>query len=125
MVSVKVEGNYTKTEKFLRKIENLLLLGKLDEYGKMGVEALSANTPRDTGKTAESWGYEFHFSKDSFTINWTNSNISEYIPVALLIQYGHGTKSGHYVQGRDYINPAMQPVFDKIEASLWKEVTGR
>lgn len=125
MVSVKVEGNYTKTEKFLRKIENLLLLGKLDEYGRMGVEALSANTPRDTGLTAESWDYEFHYSSDSFSIIWTNSNISKYIPVALLIQYGHGTKDGGYVQGIDYINPAMKPVFDKIEASLWKEVTGR
>lgn len=125
MVSVSVNGNYTKTDNFLRKLENLLYLGKLDEYGRMGVEALRNNTPRDSGVTAESWGYEFHYSKDSFTITWTNDNISEYIPVVLLIQYGHGTKDGGYVQGRDFINPAMQPIFDDIAAKMWKEVTGK
>ena len=95
----------------------------LDEYAKIGVNALQAATPVRSGQTAGSWSYEIHWSKGQFTINWTNSNLSEPgIPVAVLIQYGHVTKNGGFVMGRDYINPAIRPVFDKILNDAWKEV---
>ncbi len=89
----------------------------------MGVDALSAATPVDTGLTASSWGYEIHSSGATSSIVWTNSNVNDGIPIAILIQYGHGTRSGAYVQGRDFINPAMRSVFDNIANAVWKEVT--
>lgn len=93
-----------------------------DKYGKEGVAALSAATPVDTGKTAASWDYEVIYSKGDVSIVWTNSNIYRGIPIALIIQMGHATKSGTYVQGRDYINPAIRPIFDRMADELWKEV---
>lgn len=95
---------------------------KLDEYGKMGVEALARATPVDTGKTSASWNYEIHSSKGVHTLTFTNSNLSNYIPVVILIQYGHATKNGGFVQGRDFINPAIEPVFKKMSDDLWGEV---
>lgn len=98
--------------------------GRLDKYGKMGVEALKAATPVDTGKTADSWSYEIVRTKNSVKIVWSNSNTTvDGIPIVVLLQYGHATGYGTYVQGRDFINPAIQPVFDKIAAKVWKEVT--
>ena len=98
-------------------------LSALEKYGEEGVKALMAATPRDTGATANSWSYRIVKNKDSATITWTNSNTTESgIPIAVLIQYGHATGTGGYVQGRDFINPAMRPVFDKIAEDAWMEV---
>ena len=95
----------------------------LNKYGKMGVSALAAATPVDTGKTADSWIYEIETSKDSYTITWSNTNVNNHVNIALILQYGHATRNGGYVSGRDYINPALQPVFDQIAEEAWREVT--
>lgn len=123
MIKITHKGNFSKTYKFLKRASQADFFSKLDAYGKEGVSALSAATPVDTGKTAASWNYEIHKEKGSVTITWTNSNVVNGISVALLIQYGHGTRNGAYVQGRDFINPAMQPIFDKIAKEAWREVT--
>lgn len=122
-VRFKNAGDFEKTSKFLKSIKEKRFLKKLDVWGREGVEALSSATPVDTGVTAASWDYEIHYGKSSVELVWTNSNTNKGISIALLIQYGHGTGSGGYVQGRDYINPAMKPVFDKIAEEAWKEVT--
>lgn len=122
-VSFKNTGDFSKTNKFLKSLQEKRFLRKLDYWGRLGVEALSAATPVDTGTTAASWDYEIHHTKTGATLIWTNSNTNKGVSIALLIQYGHGTGSGGYVQGRDYINPAMKPIFDKIEEEAWKEVT--
>lgn len=122
MIKITHDGNFKKSEHFLNGIINKLYLRSLDKYGQEGVEALSAATPRDSGKTAESWSYEIHYSKDLISITWINSNTNKGVNIAVLIQYGHGTRNGGYVKGRDFINPAIRPVFDKIADSVWKEV---
>lgn len=94
----------------------------LEKYGQMGVEALRSATPIDSGKTAESWGYEISVRKEGATINWTNTNQNKGVYIAVILQYGHGTGTGGYVQGVDYINPAIRPVFDKIAEEAWMEV---
>ena len=100
-----------------------LRVGKiLEKYAKEGVSALAAATPIDSGKTASSWGYEIEVSGDSATIHWTNSNENKGVNIAVILQFGHGTGTGGYVQGRDYINPAMRPVFDRIAEEVWREV---
>lgn len=116
------KGSFSKTIRFLQKIRDKQFLAKAKKYGEQGVEALREATPRDTGKTAESWGYEIHSTGHSFTISWVNSNENHGVYVAVLIQYGHGLRGGGYVQGRDYINPAMRPIFDQIANELWLEV---
>lgn len=124
MLKVTVKGNYKGTEKFLKKLQNGTYEDKLDEYGKLGVEALAKYTPKDTGLTASSWSYIIERKKEQATITWTNSNIQGgYANIALLLQYGHATRNHGYVQGRDYINPAMKPVFEQIEQDAWEEVT--
>jgi hypothetical protein len=95
----------------------------LEKYAKQGVTALAANTPVDSGVTADSWGYEVIVSNTSLRINWTNKNIVDNIPIVILLQYGHGTRAGTYVQGRDFINPAIRPIFDRLSEDIWKEVT--
>lgn len=123
MIKFSHKGDLKKTVKYLRhaaKYDPELLLRK---YGERGVAALSAATPRDTGKTAESWYYEIHKSQGSYTVEFLNSNVNEYVNIAIILQYGHGTRNGGYVQGRDYINPAIQPVFDYIAEEAWKEIT--
>ena len=122
MVSFKHRGNFNHLEKFLNKMKNRNYLNILDKYGQMGVEALAANTPVDTGKTAESWTYEIERTSSKTTISWLNTNVNNGVNVAVILQYGHGTGTGGYVQGRDYINPAMRPVFDNIAEEAWKEV---
>ena len=122
MVSFKHRGNFNHLEKFLNKMKNRNYLNILDKYGQLGVEALAANTPVDTGKTAESWTYEIERTSSKTTISWLNTNVNNGVNVAVILQYGHGTGTGGYVQGRDYINPAMRPVFDKIAEEAWKEV---
>lgn len=94
----------------------------LNQYGQEGVEALRAATPKDTGTTANSWSYAVHKGTGSITITWSNSNIVDGVPIAVILQYGHGTRNGGYVQGTDYINPAMKPIFDKIAQRAWEEV---
>ncbi|MBP5594386.1 MAG: HK97 gp10 family phage protein [Pseudobutyrivibrio sp.] len=117
-------GDFSKTEKFFERCKNLFRLGVLDKYGREGVAALSMATPVDTGKTASSWRYKITSTKTSISIEWLNDSATkDGIPIVVLIQYGHGTGNGGYVQGRDFINPAIQPIFDKITDALWKEVT--
>lgn len=117
------KGDLPKTESFLKKLMKQDLTSILHKYGKLGVSALAAATPVDTGKTASSWDYTVTVNKGSATIAWTNSNVNNGVPIALLIQYGHGTGTGGYVQGRDYIKPAIQPILDDLTKALWKEVT--
>lgn len=116
-------GDLKKTRDFLKRLKQNNFVRKLDKYGAMGVQALKDATPRDTGKTANSWDYIIEETKDSVTITWTNSNENRSIPIALLIQYGHATKNGGWISGVDYINPALKPIFDKIAAAAWKEVS--
>ena len=125
MIKVKHKGNFELTEKFLKTSVKQDFFKDLDKWGRAGVEALSRATPRRTGKTADSWDYEIHHdrSKGITKIVWTNSNTNKSIPIALLIQYGHATKQGGFVQGIDYINPALKPVFEQIANSVWEEVT--
>lgn len=122
MIRFKNKGDFSKTRKTLERMRSKDIFKHIDRYGKWGVEALSAATPIDSGKTSESWGYEVERYKTGFRIIWTNDNIAGNTPVAILIQYGHGTRDGHYVQGIDYINPALSPVFERIAIDLWKEV---
>ena len=124
MIEFVHKGNFGSTEKFLFKLYSQNFFKTLDYYAQKGVKALSSVTPTDTGKTASSWGYKITTSKDSVSIVWTNSNLTEGgTPIAILLQYGHGTGSGGYVQGQDYINPAIQPIFDEIEKGVWAEIT--
>ena len=123
MIKLSTRGGFKKTTKFLQSIDPHYVYNRLDKYGQMGVERLREFTPKDTGLTAESWGYEVYVWEDGARIEWTNSNFHEGVPVALMIQYGHGMPNGGYVQGVDYINPALAPIFEAIKDSLWKEVT--
>ncbi len=123
MVVIKHRGNFNKTEKFLKNAPRINYKQILERYGQQGVDALAAATPVDSGLTASSWGYEISTSGSSFTISWTNSNIVNGVPIAIILQYGHSTGTGGFVQGRDYINPAIQPIFDRIAEDVWKEVT--
>jgi hypothetical protein len=118
-------GDFLKTERFLRRADRALDNFDYAKYGEMGVIALRQNTPKDTGKTADSWSYEVIKSQEAARIIWKNSNIVKGVPIAIILQYGHGTRNGGYVQGRDYINPSLQPVFDKMAEDMWKEVRGR
>ena len=122
MVIVKQKGDFSKTEKFLNNISKKLYYRNLQKYAEQGVAALASATPIDSGTTANSWDYEIRQTKNSVSIYWTNSNVNKGVPIAVIIQYGHGTRNGGYVQGRDYINPAMRPIFDKIAENVWKEV---
>lgn len=123
LVTFTHRGNFNKIEKFLNKVSNRSYLNVLDRYGQMGVEALAASTPIDSGETAKSWTYEIERGRGTTTISWLNTNENKGVNIAVILQYGHGTGTGGYVQGRDYINPAMRPVFDKIAEEAWREVT--
>lgn len=122
VVMFRQKGNFKRTSDFLKRASSLNLDAILNQYGQEGVEALRAATPRDTGATANSWSYSIHKGTGSITITWSNSNIVDGVPVAVILQYGHGTRNGGYVQGTDYINPAMKPIFDKIAQRAWEEV---
>lgn len=123
MIKFVHKGDFKNTEAFLNRNKELDINAILNAYGQKGVEALSQNTPTDSGKTAESWSYEITKTRKGYSIYWRNSNVNQGIPIAILIQYGHGTGTGGYVEGRDFINPAIQPVFDEIADAVWKEVT--
>lgn len=122
-VKFEVSGGFTKTERFLNRMRRREYLNVLDEFGREGVQALRNATPVESGLTAESWDYEIKRTRDYIEIIWTNSNINDGVPIAVILQYGHGTGTGGYVQGRDYINPAIRPIFDKIAEKAWKVVT--
>jgi hypothetical protein len=122
-VKFEVSGGFTKTERFLNRMKRREYLNVLDEFGRDGVQALRNATPVDSGATAEAWDYEIKRARDCTEIVWTNSNINDGVPIAVILQYGHGTGTGGYVQGRDYINPAIRPIFDKIAEKAWKVVT--
>lgn len=125
MVTAKSSGSFANTEAFLKRMQNRMEFRGLERYGAIGVAALQAATPKESAETANSWYYEVVSKPGYYAIHWLNSNVKEpgQIPLAVLLQYGHGTRNGGFVQGRDYINPAMQPIFDQIATAMWKEVT--
>ena len=123
MITITQKGSFNTIETYLRRLDKANLLRVLDKYGNMGVVALSNATPIDSGLTAESWDYSIVARPGYYSIRWHNYNVQSGIPIAILIQYGHGTRNGGYVQGRDYIMPAIRPIFDQIAAEAWKEVT--
>lgn len=122
MIKITNKGSFDKTFKFLNYIDKWKIDKILNKYGQQGVNALQSATPVDSGKTANSWSYEIKSSESSATIYWSNSHINKGVNIALILQYGHGTGTGGYVQGRDYINPAMRPIFDRIAEEAWQEV---
>lgn len=117
-------GDFQKTDKFFHRVLEKHYMNKLEKYGKKGAEALAAATPTDSGRTAISWGYEIQPGNGNLSVYWTNSNVNKGINIAMILQYGHGTRNGGYVEGRDYINPAIQPIFDAMADEAWKEVVG-
>lgn len=123
MIRVRQKGDFSNLTRYLEKAKKGARLTDLDRFGKEGVAALASATPVQTGKTASSWYYQIERKNGKATISFHNSNIQNGVPIAIILQYGHGTRNGGYVQGRDYINPAIQPVFDKLADSAWKEVT--
>ena len=125
-VIVKHRGNLKKTTDFLTKAQRIRFETILSRYGEKGVALLREATPKDTGLTASSWDYRVNVSRNGvYSVSFTNSHIVDGVPIAILLQYGHGTRNGGYIQGRDYINPAIQPVFDEMANALWREVTGK
>lgn len=123
MISFRQKGDFSKLTSFFERVKEAVRLGKLDKYGREGVAALMSATPADSGQTARSWYYRIEHKKGSVTITFNNSNIQNGVPIAIILQYGHGTRTGGWVQGRDYINPAIRPVFDRITEYAWREVT--
>ena len=123
MIGFRQKGDFSKLSSYLEKAKEAARIGILDKYGREGVAALSSATPVETGKTAGSWYYEIKRQNGSVSLVFNNSNINKGVPIAIVLQYGHGTGTGGWVQGRDYINPAIQPVFDRIAETAWKEVT--
>lgn len=123
MIHIKQRGDFSKTEKFLKKSFGRDYISVLEKYGQQGVVALSAATPIDSGLTAISWSYEIIQNEGSISIIWKNSNVNKGVNIAVILQYGHGTRNGGYVNGVDYINPALKPIFDKMADAAWKEVT--
>jgi hypothetical protein len=122
-VSFTTTGSFDKTDRFLAFLKGMRIQGILEQYGQQGVAALAAATPERTGLTAASWDFEVQKSGGDYKLIWTNSHVNEGVAIAVLIQYGHGTGTGGYVQGYDFINPAMRPVFDSIANNVWKAVT--
>lgn len=121
MISLTSKGDFRKTEKFMKNARTKKLMSILKQYGEEGVAALMVATPLDTGRTASSWRYEIKVENNCIRLVFHNDNIQNGVPIAIILQYGHGTGTGGWVEGRDYINPAIQPVFDKIANSAWKE----
>ena len=122
MINIRQKGDFKNLSSFLEKTKEKLNLGLLDKYGREGVAALQAATPKDTGKTSESWYYKIERKNGSVSLTFHNSNQKKGVPIAIILQYGHATGNGGYVEGVDYINPALRPIFDKIAEEAWKEV---
>lgn len=123
MISFESKGDFHKLNRYLERLKEVIKIGDLNKYGREGVAALQAATPVDSGKTADSWYYEIERKDGSVSIQFKNSNINEGVPIAVILQYGHGTGTGGWVEGKDYINPSIQPIFDSIAKNAWKEVT--
>ena len=121
-ISFTSKGDFSKTIKFLNKVKNVKINNILSKYGEIGVNALSQATPKDSGVTSRSWNYKIEVNNDNASIVWYNTNVVKGVNIAVILQYGHGTRNGGWVEGRDYINPAMKPIFDKIADQVWKEV---
>lgn len=123
MISFRQKGDFSKLNKYFERLRETAKIGVLDKYGRAGVAALASATPTETGLTASSWYYEIKRQNGSVSIEFKNSNVNKGVPIAIILQYGHGTGTGGWVEGRDYINPAIQPIFDQLTADAWKEVT--
>lgn len=123
MIKFRQKGDFSKLNRYFERLKETANVGALDKYGRAGVAALSSATPVDTGKTASSWYYDIKRQNGSVSIEFNNSNFNKGVPIAIILQYGHGTSNGGWIQGRDYINPAIQPIFDRIVNDAWKEVT--
>ena len=123
MITFRQKGDFSKLTRFLEKAKEVARLGDLDKYGREGVAALASATPIESGRTASSWYYQVENKNGSASITFYNSNVNKGVPIAIILQYGHGTRNGGFVQGRDYINPAIQPIFDRIADEAWREVT--
>lgn len=123
MIKISQKGDFKKSITYMEKLKEAIRLNAFDKYGREGVSVLSSATPVDSGKTANSWYYKIERTKNTISITFYNSNVNEGVPIAIILQYGHGTGTGGWVEGRDYINPAIQPIFDKMAEEAWKEVT--
>ena len=123
MISFRQKGDFSKLTSYLEKTKEVVKIGDLDQYGREGVAALASATPKNSGITASSWYYEIKHGNESVSITFHNSNINDGVPIAVILQYGHGTRNGGWVEGVDYINPAIKPIFDEIANNAWKEVT--
>ena len=123
MISFRQRGDFSSTTRFLERVKEVVHLGDLDRFGRQGVAALSSATPVDSGETAKSWCYKITNRNGRVSISFYNSNIQNGVPIAIILQYGHGTGNGGWVEGRDYINPAIQPIFDEIAKTAWRGVT--
>lgn len=123
MITFRHKGDFSKTTRYLKRAKDAIRQADLEKYGQRGVDALASATPIDSGKTATSWYYEIKRSSSSVEITFNNSNFNDGVPIAIIIQYGHGTRNGGWVEGRDYINPAIRPIFDQMTKEIWEEVT--
>ena len=123
MITFRHKGDLSKAQRYLERVKGAARLGILDKYGREGVNALASATPIESGETASSWSYEVTHDSRGATLTFSNSHINQGVVIAIILQYGHGTGTGGWVEGRDYINPAIQPVFDKLANEAWKEVT--
>ena len=123
MIEFRQKGDFSKLNRYFERLKETANVGVLDKYGRAGVAALSSATPVNTGKTASSWYYDIKRQNGSVSIEFNNSNFNKGVPIAIILQYGHGTGNGGWIQGRDYINPAIQPIFDQIVNDAWEEVT--
>lgn len=116
-------GDFSRTERYLRKLKEKNYRPILERYANAGLQILRSATPEDTGVTADSWSYKIVINRSKFSIQWLNNHENNGIPIVILLQYGHGTRGGTFVEGRDFINPGMKPLFEKISEEIWKEVT--
>ena len=123
MITFRHKGDFSKTKRYLEKVKGTVHLSSFDKYGREGVAALESATPKDSGLTASSWYYKVENNNEKITVSFHNSNIQNGVPIAIILQYGHGTGTGGWVEGRDYINPTIQPIFDRMVDEAWKEVT--
>lgn len=123
MIKIKHRGSFKHTEKFLQNADKKTYLAILEKYGQIGVSALASATPKESGETAASWSYQIEQSAQGYRIVWSNSHVNQGVNIAILLQYGHGTGTGGYVRGIDYINPALGPIFDSLARDAWKEIT--
>lgn len=122
MIHLKTHGSYKRTISFLDRLLEYFKKGGLNKFGERGVKALQEATPKDTGLTSKSWTYQIVHQKGRASIVWSNNNVQDHVNIAIILQYGHATRRGTWVEGRDYINPAMRSVFDSISREAWEEM---